>query len=311
MRAAQLIKYGDKDALQFTADAPQPPVEPGEVLVKVHAAGVNPFDLKLREGLMQQVVPMTFPATLGGDFAGIVSELGEGVTAFQVGQEVYGQANAVHGNGSFSDFTPVPVEAVALKPTKIDFVEAAAVPLTASSAYQGLVDTLRLAKGQRILIHGGGGGIGSFAIQLAKHLGASVATTATGDGIEYARQLGADEVIDYKTQRFETVFHDFDAVFDTVGGQTYMDSFAILKPGGQIASMLEQPHHELMQKHQVTAHYISTRVTARQLNDIATLIDQGALQVHVDKLFPLEKAAEALEAMHGPHQGRIVIKVTE
>jgi NADPH:quinone reductase-like Zn-dependent oxidoreductase len=225
MRAAQLTKYGDSDVIEFTAEAPKPELKPGEVLIEVYAASINPFDVKLSQGLMQQMIPMAFPATLGGDFAGVVRELGDGVTGFEVGQEVFGQADSVHGNGSFAKFTPVSVNSVALKPTKLDFVAAAATPLTAVSAYEALVDTIHAQSGQKVLIHGGAGGIGSFAIQLAKHLGAHVATTASAEDSDYVRELGADEVIDYKSQQFETMLRDYDAVFDNVGGETYMNSF--------------------------------------------------------------------------------------
>jgi alcohol dehydrogenase len=238
--------------------------------------------------------------------------VGEGVEGFNIGEEVYGQANALSGQGSFAEFTPVKAESLAHKPQSVDFVGAAALPLTAVSAYQALVDTLHLQKDQHILIHGGAGGIGVMAIQLAKHLGAHVATTVSTDDVEFVRDLGADEVIDYKTQKFEETLHDIDATYDTVGSDTYARSFEVLKQGGHIVSMLEQPNEELMRTHSVTATHQFTQMTPQRLVKVAELVDQGALKVTVDKTFPLEQAAEALEYLRsGHHRGKVVIKVKE
>lgn len=310
MRAAQINEYGDRDVLKFTQEAERPSAGAGQVLVEVHAASVNPFDYKVRTGQARQMAEVPFPATLGGDVAGTVVEIGDGVEGFTVGQEVYGQANALSGQGSFAEFTPVKVGSLAPKPASLDFISAAAAPLTAASAYQALVDTLHLSAGQKILIHGGAGGIGSFAIQLAKHLGAYVATTVSPEDTDYVRQLGADEVVDYTSEKFEDKLHDYDAAFDTVGGETYTRSFSVLKSGGQILSMLEQPNKDLEAEHGVTATHQFTVVTTERLNQIAKLVDEGTLQVTIDKTFPLEDAAEALEYIHtGHHRGKVVIRV--
>lgn len=310
MRAAQLIKYGGDDALQFTTEAIRPTASVGEVLVEVKAASINALDWKIREGMAQQMATLTFPATLGSDLAGIVVEVGEGVEDFAVGQEVYGQTNPLGGQGSFAEFSPIAAKSLALKPQSLDFLKAAATPLTLVSAYQALVETLHLENGQRILIHGGAGGIGSFAIQLAKNLGAYVASTAAPNDMEYVQGLGADEVIDYTSQKFEEVLHDFDAVFDTVGGDTYARSFAILKPGGQIASMLEQPNEALAQQHAVKAFHLFTQVTTQRLEAITELIDQGSIHVNVDKVFPLEEANEAIDYARSGHQhGKVVLDI--
>ncbi len=310
MRAAQINEYGDADVLQFTTDADKPTAGAGQVLVEVHAASVNPFDYKVRAGQTQQIAQLTFPATLGGDFAGTIVEIGDGVNGFEVGQEVYGQTSPLSGHGSFAEFTPVKAESLASKPASVDFITAAAIPLTAVSAYQALVDTLHLSAGQKILIHGGAGGIGSFAIPLAKHLGAYVATTASPEDLDYVRQLGADEVIDYTAEKFEDKLHDYDAVFDTVGGETYRRSFAALKSGGQIVSMVEQPDKQLEAEHNVTATNQFTIVTTERLSRIAELVDSDALPVTIDKTFPLENAAEALEYIHvGHHRGKVVIRI--
>jgi NADPH:quinone reductase-like Zn-dependent oxidoreductase len=310
MRAAQINQYGGKEVVQLTADAPRPKPSADQVLIEVHAASVNPFDWKVREGKIQ--AELAFPATLGGDVAGVVAELGEGVTSVEIGQAVYGQAGALSGIGSFAEFTPASANAIAPKPASVDDLMAAALPLAGVSAYQAIVETLRLASGQKILIHGGAGGIGSFAVQLAKYLGAYVATTAHATDTEYVTGLGADEIIDYKSQTFETMLHDYDAVYDIIGGETYTKSYQVLKPGGQIVSMLEQPNKQLEGAHRVTAYSQVTQVTTERLNKLAALVDQGAIQVHIDKIFPLKQAGEALDYLHdGHHRGKVVLKITE
>jgi alcohol dehydrogenase len=198
---------------------------------------------KIREGYMAQMLPLKFPATLGGDFSGVVVEVSSSVSGFKKGDEVYGQAGTLRGgSGSFAEFVLADIKVTARKPKNIDHVEAAALPLTGVSAWQALVDHIGLSRGKKILIHGGAGGIGTMAIQLAKYLGAYVATTASAKDMEYVQELGADEVIDYKNQSFQDMLKNFDAVFDTVGGDTYEKSFKVLRKGGIIVSMLEQPN---------------------------------------------------------------------
>jgi NADPH:quinone reductase-like Zn-dependent oxidoreductase len=310
MKAAQINAYGGKDALKTVSDAPKPKLEADQVLVEVRAAAVNPFDWKVREGYMKDSVALPLPATLGGDLAGVVAELGEGVAGFAVGDDVYGQADALSGQGSYAEFAPVKAESLAAKPTSVAFVTAAALPLAGVSAYQALVEHIGLRNGQKILIHGGAGGIGSHAIQLAKYLGARVATTAAPDEAEFVKDLGADEIIDYTSSKFEEILQDYDAVYDTVGGDTYARSFQILKPGGIIVSMLEKQHEQLSKQRNVTAISQFTRVTTERLERLADLVDRGALKAHIDKTFPLEEAAEALEYIHqGRHHGKVVLKV--
>jgi alcohol dehydrogenase len=309
MKAAQINSYGGKDVLKTVNDAPKPKAGAGQVLVEVHAAAVNPFDWKVREGYMKDFIPLQFPATLGGDLAGVVTELGEGVEDFKVGDEVYGQANAAGGQGSYAEFSPVKAEQLAPKPKPVDFVTAAAIPLASVSAYQALIEHANLQSGQKILIHGGAGGIGSFAIQIAKHIGAFVATTASAEDADFVKSLGADEVIDYKTQDFSTLLKDYDAVFDTVGGETYKKSFQILKPNGVIVSMVAQDDEGLADQHKVKVIHQGTKTTTNKLNKIAELVDQGVLKVNVDKVFPLEEASEALAYIQGSHRGKAVIKV--
>ncbi len=310
MNAAQINGYGDKDVVQVTTDAPKPSPAAGQVLVEVQATGVNPFDITVREGRARQMAELSFPATLGGDFAGTVAELGPDVSGFEVGQAVYGQASPLSGQGSFAEFTPVKTDQLATKPASVDFVSAAALPLVSSSAYQALVDHMNLQAGQKILIHGGAGGIGSTAIQLAKHLGAYVATTARADEANFVKKLGADEVIDYESQDFSELLKDYDAVYDTVGGETNAKSYTILKPGGALVSMVAQPDEEKVKQHQIKYTAQLTHVTTERLTRIAELVDSGVLKVKVDKVFPLDQAVAALEYLKTGHpRGKVVIRV--
>lgn len=283
MQAAQLIEYGNGVGVR---DVPKPQILEGKIIVEVHAAGVNPFDWKIREGVYRQTMPLTLPITLGGDFSGVVTEVGAGVSGFNIGDEVYGQANVFNGgSGSFAVYDLVDAKTVALKPKRIGYVEAAALPLTGVSALQALTENLNLAKDQKILIHGGAGGIGSIAIPVAKYIGAYVAATASTADINYVKELGADEVIDYKTQKFEDVISDYDAVYDTVGGDTYSRSFQVLRRGGVIVSMLEQPDEELMKQYGVRAIYQFTQVNTERLNKLTQLVDEGVIKAHIDKIF--------------------------
>ena len=309
MRAAQIKAYGGQDAVQVN-DADKPTAGEGQVLVKVHAAGINPFDWKVRDGQAQSMGQPNFPATLGGDVAGVVTEVGPGVNDFELGQAVYGQAGALSGQGSFAEFTPVKATSLAAKPASLDLVAAAALPLASVSAHQALVEHANLQAGQKILIHGGAGGIGTMAIQLAKHLGAHVATTVAADQTDYVKSLGADEIIDYTSQDFATIIKDYDVVFDTVGGETFDKSYQVLKSGGIIVSMAHEVDEEQDKKYDVRSISQFTIVTTDRLKAIAKLVDAGALKVQLDKVFPLEQAAEALEYQKTGHpKGKVVLKV--
>ncbi|TSC72706.1 MAG: NADPH:quinone reductase Zn-dependent oxidoreductase [Parcubacteria group bacterium Gr01-1014_38] len=321
MKAAQINRYGGGEVVEINENAPTPTVSQGHLLIEVHAAGVNPIDWKIREGYMQQMAPLQFPVTLGGDFSGIVMDVGDGVSGFTKGDEVYGQASVLGGgSGSFAEFLSANPTAVARKSKNVSHTEAAALPLAGVSALQALTEHIQLGKGpasatastgkQTILIHGGAGGIGSFAIQLAKHLGATVAATASADDAQYVKDLGADQVIDYKTQKFEDLLHDYDAVFDTVGGETYARSFKVLRKGGVIVSMVEQPNAELMQQYGVTAISQFTQVTTERLSKLAELVEQGVIKVRLDKTFPLEQAGAALTYLQAGHpRGKVVVEI--
>lgn len=309
MKAARINKYGT-DVVEINKNAQKPAISKGHLLVEVHSAGANPIDWKVREGYLQQMAPLKFPATLGGDFSGIIIEVGAGVSGFKKGDEVYGNGSILGGgSGSFAEFVSADEKSIAKKPGRLSHLEAAALPLAGVSAYQALVDHMKLAKGQKILIHGGAGGIGTFAVQLAKHLGAYVATTVSEKDVQYAKELGADEVIE-KNKPFEELLHEYDAVLDTVGGETYKRSFNVLRKGGIIVSMVGQPDAKLMEKYGVTAISQFTQVNAERLSKLAELADKRAIMAHVDKTFPLEQAGEALAYLQQGHpQGKVVLKI--
>lgn len=311
MRAAQINKYGGPEVIEINTAVEKPAIKEGQVLVEVHASSINPFDGKVRGGMMQQMMPLQFPATLGGDIAGVITEVGEGVTEFVTGDKVYGQASVFGGGtGAFAEYAAANGEQIAKMPDNVSFIQAAALPLTGVSALQVLQNHMKLQSGQKILIHGGAGGIGSIAIQIAKHIGASVATTASASSTDYIKQLGADEVLDYKTQKFEELLHEYDAVFDTVGGETYEKSFQVLKKGGIIVSMLVSPNEELENKYGVTAILQQTKVMTDSLTALTKLIEQGVVKATVDKIFPLEQIGEAFTAQeNGGIRGKIVIEI--
>ena len=311
MKAVQINTYGGIEVLEINENAPTPQPSKGQVLVEVHAASINPIDYKIRAGFLKEMIPLQFPATLGGDFAGVILELGEGVTDFKVGDLVYGSAIILNGgSGAFAQILAAKVGNTALKPKNVDFAQAAALPLVGASALQALEDHIKLKNGQKILITGGAGGIGTIAIQLAKSLGAYVATTVGSKDIEYVKSLGADEIIDYQTQIFEQVLKDFDSVFDTVGGETSDKSFQVLKKGGVIVSMLGQPNAELAQKYGAVATSQNTVTNTKALDRLAELVDNGKIKIHVDKVFPLEEAKEAFKHLEEGHpQGKVVLKI--
>ena len=314
MEAVQINKYGGSEVVEINKNAPKPTVTQGHLLIEVNAAGVNPVDWKIREGYMQQMVQLKFPATLGGDFSGIVTEVGEGVPGFKKGDEVYGNASILGGgSGSFAEFISADTSTTAHKPENVSHVEAAALPLTGISAWQALVEHIGgLSRGKKILVHGGAGGIGSIAIQLARHLGACVAATASAKDLQYVKKLGADRVIDYKNQKFEDMLRNYDAVFDTVGGETYTRSFNVLKRGGMIVSMLEQPRPELMKQYGVNAIGQLTQINSERLSKLAELVKNRVIKVHVDKTFPLKQAGEALAYQQKGHpRGKVVLKIKE
>lgn len=306
MKAAQIAKYGSPDVIEIVEiDKPKP--GKGQVLVKVHASSINPFDTKLREGAM----PINFPFTLGLDIAGVVTEVGQEVSNFSVGNKVYGSGAVLAGaTGAFAEFVATPASIVAKMPKNLNFDEAAALPLVGVSALQALKEHINLLPNQRILIHGGAGGIGHIAVQLAKQLGAFVVATANSEDAKYVKSLGAREIIDYKKERFEEKYPDFDAVFDTVGGEVFEKSFKVLKPGGILVSMVAQDDKKIGDQRGVKAISQFTKVSTERLDKLTEFIEKGAVKVKVDKVYSLDNIKEAFKDKEsGNVKGKIVIEV--
>jgi alcohol dehydrogenase len=314
MKSAQIKRYGSSEVIEINQMTPTPNLAAGKILVVVKVAGINPIDWKIREGYMQQMIPLQFPSTLGMDFSGVIKQVGEGVSPsdFKQGDEVYGQAGVVSGgSGAFAELTLANKDSISHKPKSLSHPQAAALPLVGVSAWQALVENIGLSKDKKILIHGGAGGIGSIAIQLAKKLDAYVATTASTNDKQFVQELGADQVIDYKSQNFEDILHDYDAVFDTVGGETYRRSFKVLKKGGGIiVSMLEQPNSELMDQYGIKAIFQFTQVNRERLTKLAQWVDQNNIRVNVEKTFSLDEAGKALDYQKDVHpRGKVVLTV--
>jgi alcohol dehydrogenase len=311
MKSAQINKYGSSEVIEINQSTSEPTVSSGKVLVIIKAAGINPADWKIREGGLQQLVSLQFPSTLGVDFSGVIKQIGEGISPsdFKQGDEVYGQAGVINGgSGAFAEMALANTESIANKPKRLSHAEAAGLPLVGVSAWQALVENIGLSKGQKILIHGGAGGIGSIAIQLAKYLGADVATTVSINDKQFVQELGADQVIDYKTQTFEDLLHDYDAVFDTVGDETYRRSFKVIKKGGVIVSMLEQPDLELMSQYGVKAIFQFTQADRERLTKLTRWVDENNIRVNVEKTFLLDEAGDALDYQKDVHpRGKVVL----
>jgi alcohol dehydrogenase len=315
MKSIQIKRYGGSDVMEVNNATAEPNPSSGKILVNVKASGVNPIDWKIREGYMQQMIPLQFPSTLGMDISGVIKQVGENIPSdFKQGDEVYGQASVFRGgSGAFAELALADKDTIAHKPKKLNHEEAAALPLVGVSAWQALTENIGLSRDKKILIHGGAGGIGSIAIQLAKQLGAYVATTVSTNDKQFVLGLGAEKVIDYKIENFEdtTQDYDYDAVFDTVGGDTYRRSFKVLKKGsGIIVSMLEQPNSDLMNQYGVKAIFLFTQVNRERLTKLAEWLDQNNIKVNIDKTFSLEEAARALDYQKDVHpRGKVVLTV--
>lgn len=320
MKAVQIHAYGGSEVLEINKNAVKPTPGKGQVLVQIHAASINPFDIFLIAGFMKDNIPLQFPFTVGGDFSGIIVQSGEGVTEFNVGDQVYGTAQVLGGgSGSFAEFASANCANIALKPINSNFIEAASLPLVGSSAIQSLEEHIKLASGQKILIHGGAGGIGHIAIKLAKAMGAYVATTVSTKNIEFVKSLGADEIIDYTTQKFEDICKDYDAVFDNAGGETTTKSFLVLKKslpagrqGGILVSMKGQPDPALATQYGVTAIGQGTKTDTSHLVRLKELVESGTITVHVDKIFPIEEIKDAWTYKQTGHpRGKVVLLIQE
>jgi len=305
IKAVRIHSFGCREALCFEeVIAPEPREE--EVLVRVHAAGVNPFDWQMGEG---QLGPLPLPRTLGCDFAGIIEALGPGVTDFFVGQSVFGHTGY---GGTFAELVTVPAGGLAPKPPLMDDVEAAAIPLSALTAWQALFEIAQLQSGQRVLIHGAGGGVGMFAVQLALRQGACVIATASGGNIPFVRRLGAQQVIDYASTRFEHKIGRVDVVLDLVGGETQDRSWMVLKTGGRLVSTVSTPSQEKAFLRGVQAQKMTTQTRNEELALLGDLVANGEIKVMLEKVFPLSRAAEALEESRSGHaRGKIVLTLDD
>jgi NADPH:quinone reductase-like Zn-dependent oxidoreductase len=306
MKAASIDRYGKIEDTVTISDVPKPALGPGDVLVEVKAAGVNPVDWKIAEGYTRGR-EVHFPMILGNDLAGVVVATGEGAMRFKQGDEVYGRVDRQH-TGTFAEYAAVDEQALARKPRNLDFAEAAAVPLAALTAWQALFEHARLRTGQKVLIQAGAGGVGSFAIQFAKHVGAQVATTVSTANVALAQSLGADWVIDYKKQRFEDVIHDVDAVLDTLAGDIQARSLAVLKSGGVLVSTVGVAPESRQERPDVRFEAMVMHPDGGQLAEITRLIEAGTVKPVVDRRFGLEQTKEALIYSRTGHaHGKIVI----
>ncbi|MGP4071015.1 NADP-dependent oxidoreductase [Piscibacillus sp. B03] len=310
MKAIVMKEYGHKDVLQ-EQEFEKPTPEEGQVVVKVHATSINPIDWKLREGYLKDMVPFEFPIILGWDVAGVVDEVGEGVTDYQVGDKVFARPELTN-RGTYAEYTVVDAHLLAKIPENISYEEAAATPLTALTAYQCLFEHGSVKEDDKVLVHAGSGGVGSFAIQLAKNAGAYVATTCSTKNVELVKELGADEVIDYTKQNFEEELSDYDFVLDTLGGDIQEKSYKVLKSGGELASVAAPPEEEKANEHGVKAFFVWLEPKGEQLKEIADQMENGKLKVIIGHRFPLteqgiQDAHELSETHHA--KGKIVINV--
>jgi len=332
MKALTFKRYGKSPDIGIT-DLPRPTLKANELLVQVHAASVNPIDNMIPTGLFKAVVQFQFPATLGSDLAGVVTEIGSAVTRFKVGDAVF--ANIFdQGIGSIAEFAVVPEHAAALKPANLDFVQAAAIPMVGLTSWQALKERINLQAGQKVFIPAGSGGIGTFAIQLAKYLGAKVGTTTSTGNVGLVSSLGADEVIDYKQQAFENVLNDYDAVLGTVKGDAIEKSIGILKVGGKVVSLvgpldvafararrlnvfltfvfalMSRKIVRLARQRNVSYSFLFARPDGAQLGEIGKLLEAERIKPVIDKVFPFEQAKEALEYLGQGHaKGKVVVKM--
>ncbi|MDQ1199353.1 NADP-dependent oxidoreductase [Agrobacterium sp. SORGH_AS 787] len=303
MKAVVINAYGNNDVVAYT-DIDRPIPRAGEALIKVYAAGVNPVDWKIRDGLGQRL-GMSFPIHLGGEIAGTIEELGDGVSDFKVGDAVYG----ILPTGGFAEYAIASAGDLARKPFNLDFVQAAALPLGALTAWQAMFDLANLSDGQRLLITSSTGGVGSLAVQLAKTVGAHVSAMGSAPNEAYIRGLGADEFIDYRQQRFEDVAHDMDVVFDTVGGETFDRAFLTLKKGGFLVTAVAFPKDEAS-KFGVGVGRLYCKPNAKQLASIRKFAEAGKLKANVATVLPLASIKEALDLSEGGRtRGKIVLQI--
>jgi len=328
MKAYLVDRY--KNPLR-AGEVAEPEVGDHDVLIEIHAAGVNLLDAKIQDGEFKQILPYHLPLVPGNDLAGVVLRVGSAVRRFKPGDEVYARPDKGR-IGTFAERIAISEDDLAIKPGSLTMIEAASVPLVALTAWQALVERADLKPGQKVLIHAGSGGVGTMAIQLAKHLGATVATTTGTANVEWVSALGADLVIDYKKQDFESLISDYDLVLDTKGGETLRRSLRVLRPGGQVIGIAGPPDPEFAKeiganpivglamallsagakcrakRHHVTYSFLFMRANGMQLQEITALIDAGVIKPVVDRVFPFAATKEALAYVEsGRVRGKVVV----
>ncbi|MES1049900.1 NADP-dependent oxidoreductase [Bacillus thuringiensis] len=331
MKAMIIDRYG-KVPMRM-AEVPTPEINGYEVLAEIHAASINPIDFKIRDGKVKMLLKYEMPLILGNDFSGVITKVGSQVTRFKVGDEIYARPRK-NKIGTFAEYIAIHEDDIALKPKNLSFEEADSIPLVGLTSYQALHDIMQLQKGQKILIHAGSGGVGTFAIQLAKIMGATVTTTASEAGANLVTSLGADEIINYKTEKFEDILKNYDAVFDTIGGATLEKSFNIIKSGGNIVSVSGMPNARfgkefgsgffktllfslaskkltaLEKKHNAQYSFLFMKPNGDQLRTIANYIEAGKIKPVIDRVFPFEDAQKAMEySESGRAKGKIIVKI--
>ena len=309
MKAVRIHRFGSPEVI-YLDDVPKPEPARGEVVVRVNAAGIGPWDALIRRG--ESVLEQPLPLILGSDLSGVVVSIGAGVEVLKVGDEVFGVTNE-RFTGAYAEFAVAKAAMLAPKPKTLNHAHAASVPVVAVTAWQMVFDLAHLSSGQSVLIHGGAGNLGGYAVQLAKRAGAVVITTASVENDSYVRRLGADGVIDYRARRFEERVKEIDAVLDTVGGETLDRSYGVLKRGGIVVSSVAQPSKEKAEQHGVRAVFFLVQVTTDRLIKIADLINAGELKTEVGEVLWLDEARKGHEMLEGaPHRrGKIVIKVAD
>lgn len=332
MKALTFKRYGRSPGIGF-AEISLPVLKPDELLVEVRAAGLNPIDNMIPTGMFKPILKFRLPATMGSDLAGVVIEVGSGVTRFKKGDAVFASLFDL-GTGSLAEFVAVPEHVAARVPDNLDFVQAASIPMVGLTSWQALKERANVQKGQKVFIPAGSGGIGTFAIQLAKHFGAKVGTTTSTGNVQLASSLGADEVVDYRKQSFEKVLRDYDLVLGTLRGDEIERSTSILKPGGKIvslvgpvdaafararhmnfalkwaSSLMSRKIKRLAAKRDVVYSFLFVRPDGAQLSEIGTLLGSERLRPVIDKVFPFTQAKEALEYLAQGHaRGKVVVRL--
>jgi NADPH:quinone reductase-like Zn-dependent oxidoreductase len=306
MKAVRFHDYGGPDKLVLD-EVPVPQPGQGSVLVRVHAAGVNPVDWKMREGYMRAFWEISMPSGTGRDFAGVIEVLGQGVSGFSQGQAVFGTADT----GSYAQYVLASTKNIAAKPSNLSFEEAASVPVGGVTAWRALFDAAELKAGQRVLVQGAAGGVGLFAVQLAAWKGAHVTGTASGGNVDFVKSLGAEQVIDYRTTNVENSIHGADAVLDCVGGEVLQQSYGLVRPGGVLVTIAGQPDQDKAQQRGIRATSLGMAAeTADILRQLADLLQSGKLKTFIQKVLPLDQAAQAQSISQTGHgRGHLVLHV--